>query len=213
MLYLGIAGKFRDIAEATGKNRLVQALVFMALFLVTTTVLQLPLDAYQQSISLKYGLSVQGWGSWLGDQGKGVLVALVMFTILAWLFTTIVRKSPRRWWLYNWLIVMCFVVFIIFIQPVVIDPLFNKFEPLDKTNPELVTAIQQVTHRGGIDIPRDRMFLMARRRSRLSSALHFTGFGPSSAWWFGIQRSSTPSTGNLFIFGAEMGHYVFWITS
>ena len=41
LLYLGIAGKFRDIAEATGKNRFVQALVFVALFLVTTTILQL----------------------------------------------------------------------------------------------------------------------------------------------------------------------------
>ena len=79
LLYLGIAGKFRDIAEAAGKNRFVQALIFVALFLVTTHPC-LPLDAYQQNISLQYGLSVQGWGSWLGDQLKGMLVALVIFT-------------------------------------------------------------------------------------------------------------------------------------
>jgi len=97
LLYLGIAGKFRDLAEAAGKNRFVQALVFVALFLITTAILQLPLDAYQQSVSLQYGLSVQGWGSWLGDQLKGMLVALVIFTFLAWAITTLIRKSPRRW--------------------------------------------------------------------------------------------------------------------
>ncbi len=209
LLYLGIAGKFRDIAEATGKNRFVQALVFVALFLITTAILQLPLDAYQQSISRQYGLSIQGWGSWLGDQLKGMLVALVIFTILAWLFTTIVRKGPRRWWFYNWLIVMCFLVFIIFIQPLVIDPLFNKFEPLDKTNPELVTAIQQVTHRGGIDIPRDRMFLMKASEKVTTLNAYVTGFGPSKrvvVWDTTIQHASTPET--LFVFGHEMGHYV-----
>jgi len=209
LLYLGIAGKFRDIAEAAGKNRFVQALVFVALFLITTTVLQLPLDAYQQSISREYGLSVQGWGSWLGDQGKEILVSLVLLTFLAWLFTTIVRKSPRRWWFYNWLIVMVFLVFVICIQPVVIDPLFNKFEPLDKTNPELVTAIQQVTHRGGIDIPRDRMFLMKASEKVTTLNAYVTGFGPSKrvvVWDTTIKNATTPET--LFVFGHEMGHYV-----
>jgi STE24 endopeptidase len=209
LLYLGIAGKFRNIAEATGENRLVQALVFVALFLVTTTALQLPFGAYQQSISLKYGLSVQGWGSWLGDQGKEIVVSMVIFTILAWVFTTIVRRSPRRWWLYNWLIVMCFVVFIIFIQPLVIDPLFNKFEPLDKTNPELVTAIQQVTRRGGIDIPRDRMFLMKASEKVTTLNAYVTGFGPSKrvvVWDTTIKNATVPET--LFVFGHEMGHYV-----
>ncbi|HEY1938807.1 MAG TPA: M48 family metallopeptidase [Candidatus Angelobacter sp.] len=209
LLYLGIVGKFRDWAEATGKNRLVQALVFVMLFLVITTVLQLPLDAYQHSISLRYGLSVQGWGSWLADQGKEMVVSLIIFTILAWLFTTIVRKSPRRWWFYNWLIVMFFLVFIIFIQPLVIDPLFNKFEPLDKTNPALVTAIQQVTRRGGIDIPRDRMFLMKASEKVTTLNAYVTGFGPSKrvvVWDTTVQHASTPET--LFVFGHEMGHYV-----
>ena len=77
LLYFGVAARYRDIAEASGKNRFVQALIFVVLFLVTTTALQLPLDAYQQSISREYGLSVQGWGSWFGDVLKGMLVGYV----------------------------------------------------------------------------------------------------------------------------------------
>ena len=209
LLYFGVAAKFRDIAEGTGKNRFVQALAFVALFLITTTILQLPFDAYQQSISRQYGLSVQGWGSWLGDVGKGTLVTLPFLAFLAWLTTTFIRKSPRRWWLYSWMCTLAVVIFIIFISPIVIDPLFNKFEPLDQSNPQLVTAIQQVTQRGGLDIPRDRMFLMKASEKVTTLNAYVTGFGPSKrvvVWDTTIQHASTPET--LFVFGHEMGHYV-----
>jgi hypothetical protein len=84
LLYFGVAARYRDIAEASGKNRFVQALIFVVLLVFTTTALQLPLDAYQQSISRQYGLSVQGWGSWFGDVLKGMLVGLVIFILAAW---------------------------------------------------------------------------------------------------------------------------------
>src|SRR5215467_1893554 len=209
LLYLGIAAKFRDIAEAPGKNRFVQALIFVALLLITTTALQLPLDAYQHSISREYGLSVQGWGSWFGDLLKGMLVGLIIFTLAAWGITTLIRKSPGRWWFYTWLCAVPFVIFLIFIAPIVIDPLFNKFEPLDKSNPQLVSALQQVTKRGGMDIPRDRMFLMKASEKVTTLNAYVTGFGPSKrvvVWDTTIQHASTPET--LFVFGHEMGHYV-----
>ncbi len=208
-LYFGVAAKFRDIAEAAGKNRFVQALIFVALFLITTTVLQLPLDAYQQSISLQYGLSVQGWGSWLGDVGKGMMVSFVIFSLVAWRFTRLIQKYPRSWWFQAWLRAVPLVFFLICIAPIVIDPLFNKFEPLDQSNPQLVTAIQQVTHRGGLDIPRDRMFLMKASEKVTTLNAYVTGFGPSKrvvVWDTTIQKASTPET--LFVFGHEMGHYV-----
>jgi STE24 endopeptidase len=209
LLYLGVAAKYRDIAERAGKNRFVQALVFVVLLLVTTTILQLPLDAYQQSISRQYGLSVQGWGSWFGDMLKGMLVALVIFTLAAWGITNLIRKSPRRWWFYTWLCAVPFVIFLIFIAPIVIDPLFNKFEPLDQSNPQLVTAIQQVTKRGGMNIPRDRMFLMKASEKVTTLNAYVTGFGPSKrvvVWDTTIKNATTPET--LFVFGHEMGHYV-----
>lgn len=209
LLYFGIAAKYRDIAEAAGKNRFIQALIFIALFLITTTLLQLPLNAYQQNISLQYGLSVQGWGSWLGDVLKGMLVSLVIFSFAAWGFTTLIRKSPQCWWLYSWMCAVPLIVFLIFISPIVIDPLFNKFEPLDKSNPQLVTAIQQVTKKGGLEIPRDRMFLMKASEKVTTLNAYVTGFGPSKrvvVWDTTISHATTPET--LFVFGHEMGHYV-----
>jgi STE24 endopeptidase len=209
ILALGIAAKYRDWAERVSKYRFVQALIFVPLLMLTLTVLGLPLDAYQQSISRQYGLSVQGWGSWFGDVLKGQLVSLIILTPTIWFFTRRIQRNPRRWWFFSWLIAVPLVIFLIFLSPLVIDPLFNKFEPLDKSNAQLVDAIEQVTKRGGLEIPRDRMFLMKASEKVTTLNAYVTGFGPSKrvvVWDTTIKNASTPET--LFVFGHEMGHYV-----
>jgi STE24 endopeptidase len=209
LLALGIAAKYRDWAERVSKYGFVQALIFVPLFMLTLTVLGLPMDAYQQHISREYGLSVQGWGSWFGDVVKGQAVSLIILTLAIWGITTLIRKSPRRWWFYTWLIAVPFLIFLIFLAPLIIDPLFNDFEPLDKSNPQLVDAIEQVTKRGGLEIPRDRMFLMKASEKVTTLNAYVTGFGPSKrvvVWDTTIKNATTPET--LFVFGHEMGHYV-----
>src|ERR1700704_6443612 len=209
ILALGIAAKYRDWAERASRYRFVQALIFVPLLMLTLTVLGLPMDAYQQSISRQYGLSVQGWGSWFGDVLKGETVSLIILTLAIWGVRSLIRKSPRRWWFYTWMMAVPFIIFLIFLAPIVVDPLFNKFEPLDKSNPQLVDAIQKVTRRGGLEIPRDRMFLMKASEKVTTLNAYVTGFGPSKrvvVWDTTIQKATTPET--LFVFGHEMGHYV-----
>ena len=208
-LRFGVAAKFRDIAERASRFRFVQGMVFVPLFLLALTILQLPLDMYGHSVSRAYGLSVQGWASWFSDVSKGFVIGAIIFTIAAWGVTKLIRKSPQRWWFYTWLCAVPFVVFLVFIAPLVIDPLFNKFEPLEKSNPQLVTAIEQVTQRGGLEIPRHRMFLMKASEKVTTLNAYVTGFGPSKrvvVWDTTIQKATTPET--LYVFGHEMGHYV-----
>jgi len=209
ILSLGVAAKYRDWAEKVSRYRFVQAWIFVPLFLLTLTILDLPLSAYQQKISLQYGLSVQSWGSWFADLCKGQILSFIVGSLLIWLFMLLIRVSSRRWWFYSWLIVMPIIIFFIFIAPKFIDPLFNKFEPLDKSNPQLVDAIERVTQRGGMEIPRDRMFLMKASEKVTTLNAYVTGFGPSKrvvVWDTTIQHATTPET--LFVFGHEMGHYV-----
>ena len=209
LLYLGVVARYRDWAEKAAKSRFVQALIVAPLFLMTLNILDWPLDAYQHSISLQYGLSVQRWGSWFADVLKGEAIVIFIFIFALWGLLALIRKSPRRWWFYSWLIAMPFLVFFIMITPVVIDPLFNKFEPLDKNNSQLVDAIEKVTQRGGLTIPRDRMFLMKASEKVTTLNAYVTGFGPSKrvvVWDTTIQKASTPET--LFVYGHEMGHYV-----
>src|ERR1700740_223987 len=75
LLWLGVIAWMRDRAERAGRNRWLQGYVFLLLFLVITTLLELPLDLYSHHLSLKYGLSVQSWASWFGDMGKEFLLS------------------------------------------------------------------------------------------------------------------------------------------
>lgn len=209
LLALRVAPRFRNLAERLSRRRFVQALVFVPLFLMTEQILELPIDVYGHHVSRAYDQSVQGFGSWLWDWTKGHLITLVIVIPLAWMLYGILRRSPRKWWFYFWLATLPVIVFVIFIAPIVIDPLFYEFEPLDARKPDLITEIERVTHRGGLEIPRDRIFLMEASKKWKSVNAYVTGFGASKrvvVWDTTLQKMDTPQT--LFVFGHEMGHYV-----
>jgi STE24 endopeptidase len=209
LLYGGVVARYRDWAERLAKNSFVQAMIVVPLFLLTTSLFDLPLDAFAQHVSREYGLSVQGWGSWFGDVGKGFLVGAVLATILLWLMIVIIRKFPRSWWFIFWFPAYAIFVLVMYGAPWVIDPLFNKFEPLQDHNAQLVTQIEKLTARSGLAIPPERMFLMKASEKTNELNAYVTGFGASKrivVWDTTIQKTSTPET--LFVVGHEMGHYV-----
>lgn len=201
--------RFRDRAEAASRRRFVQAAVFVPLVLVTQSVLELPTAAYGHHLARFYGQSIQGWGSWLWDQAKGLLVGLVIAIPLVWLLYAILRRSPRRWWLWFWLALLPILVFLIFVAPLAIDPLFFRFDPLAPAHPELAHAIEQVTVRVGEPIPPERMFAMNASTKYTSINAYVTGLGASKrvvVWDTTIAKATVPQT--LYVFGHEMGHYV-----
>ena len=200
---------FRDWAERATRFRFVQALIFVPLLTLLIDGLSLPFGLYSHSLSRRYGLSVQGWGSWFWDWTKGELIGMVLGAILVWLLYVLIRRSPRRWWFYSWLAVQPIIVFLIFLMPVVLDPLFNKFEPLEKNHADLVQAIQKVTSRGGLEINPDRMFLMKASEKVTTANAYVTGIGATKrvvVWDTTTQQMTIPQT--LFVFGHEMGHYM-----
>lgn len=206
---LRIAPKYRDWVERVSRRRFVQAIIFVPLLLLTFDVLKLPLDAYQHHLAVRYEISVQAWGSWLWDWTKGELVGFIIASILIYLLYGLIRRSPRRWWLYSGLGSAPLLAFLLFITPLVIDPLFNKFEPLEKTQPALVTDIEKVAQHAGLDIPRDRMFEMKASEKLNAVDAYVTGFAGSKrvvVWDTTINKMTTPQT--LFVVGHEMGHYV-----
>ena len=208
-LRLGVAAKFRDAAESVSSNRFVQGLLFVPLLLVTLDLFELPLRWYGHSLSLRYEQSVQRWGSWLWDWSKEELLSAGFALVLVLVLFVVMRWSPRRWWFFFWLAALPILLFIFFISPVLIDPLFNKFEPLDSRYPELTTAIEKVVQRAGLTIPKERMFLMEASKKTNDINAYVTGFGASKrvvVWDTTIQKMTTDET--LFIFGHEAGHYV-----
>lgn len=209
LLKLRVAPAFRNLAERASGNGFVQNVIFVPLLMLLVAVISLPIDMYEHHISRAYGLSVQGWGSWAGDWCKAEAVSLVLTILAVYGLFRIIRKSPQRWWFYFWLVSLPFIVLLVFVAPVVLDPMFNKFEPLEKTQPLLVSEIEKVTHRGGLSIPRDRMFEMKASEKVTTYNAYVTGLGATKrvVVWDNTSRDMTvPET--LFVFGHEMGHYV-----
>ena len=201
--------RFRDRAEGAARRRFWQAAIFVPLVLVTQAVLELPPALYGHRLALRYEQSVQGWGSWFGDWAKSLAVGLVVAIPLVWLLYALLRKSPRRWWLWFWLALLPILVFLIFVTPLVVDPLFFRFTPLAPGHPELARKIEEVTVRAGRRIPQDRMFEMDASSKYRSINAYVSGLGASKrvvVWDTTLARATIPQT--LFVFGHEMGHYV-----
>jgi STE24 endopeptidase len=204
-----LAPKFRALAERVSSRRFVQLIIFAPLTLLIINFLTIPSDVWDEALQRAYGLSVQSWPAWFTDWITNMILMLIVGTILVSILYGVIRRSPRRWWFYFWLASIPVLLIVFFIQPVVIDPLFFKFTPLADTQPALVAGIEQVTHRGGIDIPRDRMFLMNASAKTTTTNAYVTGFGSSKRvviWDTTVAKATIPET--LFVFGHEMGHYV-----
>ncbi len=204
-----LAPKYRTWAEGFSARRYLQALVFAPLLLLTIDVLELPLGMFSHWLSRKYGLSIQGWPSWLWDWTKGELVNIVIATVLTWILYSVIRKSPRRWWLYFWLVSLPMGLFLVFLTPLVIDPLFHKFEPLAQKDPALTVALQKLVQRTGENIPPERMFWMGAGEKTTTLNAYVTGFGASKrivVWDTTIAKMTTAQI--VFVAGHEMGHYV-----
>lgn len=209
ILRLGVAAKLRDFAEGVTENRWLQGFVFVPLLILTCDVCELPVHLYWHALSLRYEQSVQRWGSWFWDWSKGEVLGAAFGLILVLILFAAMRRSPRRWWLYFWFAALPILLGFIFVIPWVIDPLFNKFEPLEKNHPTLVTQIQRLTAHAGVPIPRDRIFLMKASEKTNELNAYVTGLGASKRvviWDTTIQKTSNDET--LFIIGHELGHYV-----
>jgi STE24 endopeptidase len=190
-------------------RRWLQGLIFFALFLIAVFLAGLPFDWFAHYTSRNYGISVQSWPSWLQDEGTSLALSLLIGTPLLLFFNWIVRRWPRRYWFVAWLITLPLMLIAVIAQPLVIDPLFNKFEPLQKSDPALVQQLEKVVQRTGIDIPPSRMFLMKASAKTNGLNAYVTGIGPTKrivVW--DTTAGRIPNDEILYIFAHETGHYV-----
>ncbi len=204
-----LAPKYRTWAENASSNRFLQAVVFAPLLILTADILQLPLGIFDNWVERKYGISVQGWGSWTWDWTKGELISVILGIILIYILYTVIRKSPRLWWFYFWLVSVPVLVFVVFLQPLIIDPMFHKFTPLEQKDPALVVSLEQMVQHAGGNIPPERMFWMGASEKSTALDAYVTGFGASKrivVWDTTIAKMNTAQI--VLVTGHEMGHYM-----
>jgi Zn-dependent protease with chaperone function len=207
LLGLGVVGWMNRTALRF-RNRWAQGYTFLFLWLLVGSLLSLPIDVYSQSLSLHYGLSVQSWGSWLADQGKGFALGWVFGGLVLMLLFWVIRRLPRMWWFAFWVCTWPIVFAVIFAGPY-INYLFNHYEPLQKSNPALVARLEEVCAKGHMDIPPDRMYLQKASEKVTTLNADVEGYGASKrvVVWDNTISKATPDE-ILLIFGHESGHYV-----
>jgi len=204
-----VVARIRDMAEARSGKRFLQALIFVPGLLWLLALLHLPLRIYWHKLSFEYEQSVEGWGSWMWDWTKGELISAGIAVPVALLLLWVIRWKPEKWWLYFWFAIVPLSLFVFFISPWVLDPVFNKFVPLEQKHAALVQQIGKLTERAELRIPPERMFLMEASKKTNRTNAYVTGIAASKrvvVWDTTIQKMSPDEV--LVIVGHEMGHYV-----
>ena len=205
-LFTGFSGRIRNWAQRLGKKWFFVIGIYFVIFSIIIFVIDLPLDYYEGYVrDHAYGLSNQTFGKWFGDAIKGLLVGLVMGVLFLWVPYLLLRKSPHRWWLYTGLLTIPFLFFVFLIQPIWIDPLFNKFGPMkDKT---LEAKILRLAERAGVEGA--RVFEVDKSKDTKALYAYVTGFGNTRRivfWDTTIAKMNEHEL--LFVMAHEMGHYV-----
>ncbi len=208
LLATGVSRRIENWLRGITSRRWMQGLLFFALFLLIDALADLPLDVYAHYVSRSYGISVAGWSSWLIDLSKGIGLSILFVPPILLAFNWIVRRWPRRYWLYAWLATIPLMVISVFIAPF-FEPIFNQYEPLGKNHPALVAELEKVVARTGTNIPPERMFLMKASRKTNGLNAYVSGIGATKrivVWDTTADR--IPDDQVLFLLGHETGHYV-----
>lgn len=204
--FSGVSARLRKIAAVIGRFPVGEIIVYLVLYLIISAILDLPLDYYTGFVrEHAYGLTRQTFAKWASDQAIGLVIAVVVSALFGWIPFWLMRKSPRRWWLYAGFAAIPFYAATILVNPIWIAPLFNTFRPMrDKA---LETKILALANEAGIE--GSRVFEVEKSVDTNKVNAYVTGLGATKRivlWDTLLKRLDERET--LFVMAHEMGHYV-----
>ncbi len=173
-LFGGVLNVYNSWIASADLSFIVSGLFFFLILIYADTVLTLPFSLYSTfKIEKKFGFSNMTPQLWLADFVKSILISTILTGLLILTGLYLVQKSPNLWWLWVWGFFLIFSIFIMYISPYLIEPLFNKFTPVD--DEVLETGIDEMMRKVGITV--SRVFKMdASKRTKHTNA-YFTGIG------------------------------------
>jgi Zn-dependent protease with chaperone function len=205
-LFTGFSARLRSWAERLGRRWYLSYAIYFTAFSLIYFLLLLPLAFYGGFIHLHhYDLSNQSFARWLSNSSKGAAFILLIGLTVGWIPFFVIKQSPRRWWLYLGLLTPIYLCFTLWIQPVLISPLFNNFTPLpDK---ELEAKILAEAARAGIQ--GGRVYQVNASVDTKVENAYVTGLmGTERIVFYDTLLQNMNQDELLFVMGHEMGHYV-----
>lgn len=203
VLVLAVFGAFTGLSLG-GLGRLGDAAAWAALVLAAVGVATLPLDLWRGLIrERRFGLSVQTLRGWLADRAKAEAVEIVLGAAVWTAAIALVDALPRRWPIAAAAALAFFVLFLSFVAPVVLEPLFNRFRPLD--DERLAAELRALADRAGVPV-RDVLVADASRRTTRTNA-YVSGLGPTRrvvVWDTLLAEGDEPAL--KLVVAHELGH-------
>lgn len=208
VLFLILSGGFNfvdKLARSFSLSLIPTGLIFIGILFFFFQIIEIPFSIYHTFvIEGKYGFNRTKPQTFILDILKGWLLSIIigglLLSLILWLFI----KSGNLAWIFCWVGVTIFEFFIIFIAPIVIMPLFNKFTPLEEG--ELKQAIQ--TYAQNQDFKLKGLFKMDGSRRSSKSNAFFTGFGKYRRIVLFDTLIKNHSVGELVsVLAHEVGHY------
>lgn len=173
-LFWGLLGIYDGWITSLTGSFLVNGALFFLILMVAQTIMGIPFSLYRNfRIENKYGFNTMTVKLWITDLLKGLAIGAVISTLVVLGALWLVTWSPGLWWFWVWLFFLAVGIFMMYISPTMIEPLFFKFEPLKVEG--LEERIRTLMEKAGLKV--SRVFQVdASRRSRHSNA-YFTGIG------------------------------------
>jgi len=174
LLATGWTGTLRDLAErGAWQNYSLAVFLYVVMLMLISKVVGTPLEYYGFRLEHRYNLSNQRLRSWLWDECKSFLIGLVLAAIVVELLYLLMRQTPQHWWLVAWAVFLGLFVLLAQLAPVVLFPIFYKFEPLE--NEELKRRLIVLSQRAGTHVRGVYKWHLSEKSKKANAAL--TGLG------------------------------------
>lgn len=205
LLHVRFAARLRDFAAARGRGPWLQSLVVAVGFLLAIEVLALPWFTYTGYFrEHQYGMSNQTLGEFLGEWLIGTLLAVVVVGLAISGIYRLVRRVRERWVVWATAATFLFILFVFMVNPVVIAPLFNDYQPLPPGEVrESILALAQET-----GVPADDVFWFNASKQTKRISANVSGLGGTARIALNDNLLNGTSLPEIrAVMAHEMGHY------
>jgi len=182
-----------------------EGLIFFAALAVLTHLFQIPFDLYDTFvIEERHGFNTMNFRTWTVDLLKSLVLSALLGGLLLGVLLGLVVYGGSLWWFWAWVLLGFFQLLLLWLFPVVIAPLFNKFEPLE--NKQLEQRIEGLMEKVGLRL-RGVFRMDASKRSKHTNA-YFTGIGRTKRIvLFDTLLGSHTEDEILAVLAHEIGHW------
>ncbi len=174
LLVTGWSSWLRGLVSRMGfENYFLSVFMYLLLLLVISKALGIGLDYYGFRLERRFKLSTQRFRSWAWDEVKGFLVGLVLGCVVVETLYFTIRQWPQNWWILAWALFMGLFVLLAQLAPVVLFPIFYKFEPLEDEG--LRRRLVVLSERAGTRVRGVYRWKLSEKSKKANAAL--TGLG------------------------------------